>query len=113
MFKNPLDYVDLPSIRTNTPNDGPIAKEEIAIVMKKLHKGKAAGPDGIDNIIIKQINKRLNILFMEQFNKCLHLGIFSDPLKYVILSYSKKKVKLRMKPLFIGITLYYQLFENS
>ncbi|GBM76039.1 hypothetical protein AVEN_53912-1 [Araneus ventricosus] len=81
MFPNPLDYVDLPTLRTNTPDDAPFAKKEIAIVIKNLHKGKAPGPDGIDNIIIQQINKRFPILFMELFNKCLDLGTFPDPLK--------------------------------
>ncbi|GBL76907.1 hypothetical protein AVEN_169756-1 [Araneus ventricosus] len=40
MFPNPLDYADLPTIRTNTPDDAPFTKEEIAIVIKTLHKEK-------------------------------------------------------------------------
>ncbi|GBL89666.1 hypothetical protein AVEN_104622-1 [Araneus ventricosus] len=81
MFPNPLDYADLPTLRTNAPEDAPFTKEEIAIVIKNLHKEKSPEPDGTDSIIIQQINKRFPILFMEAFNKCLHLGMFPDPLK--------------------------------
>ncbi|GBM03546.1 hypothetical protein AVEN_95431-1 [Araneus ventricosus] len=78
MFPKPLNYADLPTRRTNTPDDVPFTKDEIAIVIKNLHKGKAPGPDGIDSIIIQQIYKRFPILFMELFNKCLHLGTFPE-----------------------------------
>ncbi|GBM65812.1 hypothetical protein AVEN_172663-1 [Araneus ventricosus] len=37
-FPYPLDYALLPTIRTNTPDDAPFTKEEIAIVNKNLHK---------------------------------------------------------------------------
>ncbi|GBM11363.1 hypothetical protein AVEN_13588-1 [Araneus ventricosus] len=93
MFPNPLNYADLPTLRTNTPDDAPFTKEEIAIVIKNLHKGKAPGPDRIDNIIIQQINKRFPILFMELFNKCLHLGTFPDPLKLGNIILFKKEGK--------------------
>ncbi|GBN60023.1 hypothetical protein AVEN_29674-1 [Araneus ventricosus] len=33
MFPNPLDYSDFPTLRTNTPDDAPFTKEEIAIVI--------------------------------------------------------------------------------
>ncbi|GBM44990.1 putative RNA-directed DNA polymerase from transposon X-element [Araneus ventricosus] len=59
----------------------PFTNERITIVIKNLHKGKAPGPDGIDNIFIQQINKRFPILFMELLNKCVHLGTFPHPLK--------------------------------
>ncbi|GBL96561.1 hypothetical protein AVEN_114349-1 [Araneus ventricosus] len=81
MFPNPLDYADLPTIRTNTPDDALFIKEEIAIVIKNLHKGKAPGPDGMYNIIIQKINRQFTIPFLELFNKCLHLETFPDPLK--------------------------------
>ncbi|GBM33932.1 hypothetical protein AVEN_79827-1 [Araneus ventricosus] len=93
MFPIPLDYADLSSIRTNTPDDAPFTKEEIAIVIKKLHKGKAPGPDGIDNIIIQQINESFLFLFMELFNKCLHLWTFPDPLKLGNIILFKKEGK--------------------
>ncbi|GBM75474.1 putative RNA-directed DNA polymerase from transposon X-element [Araneus ventricosus] len=93
MFPNPLDYADLPAIRTNTLDDTPFTKEEIAIVIKNLHKGKALGPDGIGNIIIQQINKRFPILLMELLIKCLHLGTFPDPLKLGNIILFKKEGK--------------------
>ncbi|GBM71303.1 Putative protein in type-1 retrotransposable element R1DM [Araneus ventricosus] len=46
-----------------------------------LPKGKAPGPDGIDNIITQQIFKKFPFLFMELFNTCLKLAKFPDPLK--------------------------------
>ncbi|GBM40495.1 hypothetical protein AVEN_28648-1 [Araneus ventricosus] len=89
MFPNPLDYANLPTLRTNTPDDAPFTKEEIAIVIKNLYKRKAPGPDGIDNIILQQINKRFPILLMELFNKCLRLGTFPGPLKFFVPSSPK------------------------
>ncbi|GBL89700.1 hypothetical protein AVEN_104649-1 [Araneus ventricosus] len=93
MFPNPLDYADLPTLRTITPEDAPFTKGEIAIVIKNLHKGKEPGPDGTDSIISKQINKRFPILFMELFNKCLHLEMFPDPLKLGNIVLLKKEGK--------------------
>ncbi|GBM37340.1 hypothetical protein AVEN_40288-1 [Araneus ventricosus] len=92
MFPNPLDYSNLPTIRTYTPDNASVTKKEIVIVIKEVHKG-TPGPDGIDNIIIQQINKIFSILFMELFNKCLHLGTFSDPLKLGNIILFKKEGK--------------------
>ncbi|GBN18386.1 hypothetical protein AVEN_67315-1 [Araneus ventricosus] len=56
-------------------------------------EGEAQGPNGIYNIIIQQINKRFPILFMEPFNKCLHLGTFPDLLKLGNIILFKKEGK--------------------
>ncbi|GBO16705.1 putative RNA-directed DNA polymerase from transposon X-element [Araneus ventricosus] len=93
MFPNPLDFANLPTLRTNKPDDAPFTKEEIPLVIKNIHEKKAPGPDGIDNIIIQKINKRFPILFMELFNKCLHLGTFPDPLKFGNIILFKKEGK--------------------
>ncbi|GBO16790.1 putative RNA-directed DNA polymerase from transposon X-element [Araneus ventricosus] len=93
MFPSPLDYAGLPTVRTNTLDDTPFTKKEIAVVIKNLHKGKAPGPDGIANIIIHQLNKRFPILFMEHFNKCLHLGTFPGTTKLGNIILFKKEGK--------------------
>ncbi|GBN80122.1 hypothetical protein AVEN_207029-1 [Araneus ventricosus] len=106
MFPNPLEYAELPALRTNTSDDAPFTKEEIAIVFKNLHMGKARGSDGFDNIIIQQANKRFPILFMELLNKCLLLGTFPDPLKlgaYRTTATSALQVILGIPPLYLQL----------
>ncbi|GBM04257.1 Putative protein in type-1 retrotransposable element R1DM [Araneus ventricosus] len=79
IFHHPANSNNFTYIPPNTPNNCPFTKREVATLIHHLSKGKAPGPDGIDNIIIQQIFK--TFLLMERFNICLKLAKFPDPLK--------------------------------
>ncbi|GBM29115.1 Retrovirus-related Pol polyprotein from type-1 retrotransposable element R1 [Araneus ventricosus] len=87
--QNILDHIFYsPAIPTNynltvstQPPDPPFSPQEISVVIEHLPSGKAPGIDGIDNLLIKIIQKRFNNIFPALFNKCLHLSCFPDSLK--------------------------------
>ncbi|GBO33753.1 hypothetical protein AVEN_59077-1 [Araneus ventricosus] len=55
IFPHPAKSNSSTYIPPCTANDCPFTKGEVATVIHHLSKGKAPGPDGIDNIIIQQI----------------------------------------------------------
>ncbi|GBM27401.1 hypothetical protein AVEN_250431-1 [Araneus ventricosus] len=81
---------------SNIPNtqvipEKPFSKNEIRRVLKKVPLKKAPGFDSIDNIILKQINKKFPVLLHTFFNRCLHLQCFPTSLKIgIILLFHKK-----------------------
>ncbi|GBM88565.1 Putative protein in type-1 retrotransposable element R1DM [Araneus ventricosus] len=66
-----------PSIR----DDIPFTISEVKSVVKSLPNGKAPGIDGIDNLVLKSLNKEFPNLFCTFFNKCLDLRTFPDAFK--------------------------------
>ncbi|GBO12450.1 Putative protein in type-1 retrotransposable element R1DM, partial [Araneus ventricosus] len=95
IFPHPVNSNSSTYIPPCTANDCPFTKGEVAAVIHHLSKGKAPGPDGIDNIIIQQIFKKFPFLLMELFNTCLKLAKFPDPLKVgnIILFHKHGKSK--------------------
>ncbi|GBN82580.1 Putative protein in type-1 retrotransposable element R1DM [Araneus ventricosus] len=95
IFPHPANSNSSTYIPPCTANDCPFTKGEVATVIHHLSKGKAPGPDGIDNIIIQQIFKKFPFLLMELFNTCLKLAKFPDPLKVgnIILFHKHGKSK--------------------
>ncbi|GBO14022.1 hypothetical protein AVEN_220695-1 [Araneus ventricosus] len=80
IFPHPANSNSSTYIPPCTGNDCPFSKGEVATVIHHLSKGKAPGPDGIDNIIIQQIFKKFPFFLMELFNTCLQLAqIFRSP----------------------------------
>ncbi|GBN82832.1 Putative protein in type-1 retrotransposable element R1DM [Araneus ventricosus] len=67
-------------ISPNTPDDCPFTKGEAATVIHHLFKGKAPGPDGIDNII-QQIFNKFPFLLMKLFTTFLKLAKFPNLFK--------------------------------
>ncbi|GBL90577.1 hypothetical protein AVEN_179483-1 [Araneus ventricosus] len=66
---------------TTSPDDCPFTPKDIARVINSLPHGKAPGYDGIDNLVLKTINKNFSLLFIEFFNRCLSIAKFSNPFK--------------------------------
>ncbi|GBO24687.1 Putative protein in type-1 retrotransposable element R1DM, partial [Araneus ventricosus] len=95
IFPHPANSNSSTYIPPCTANDCPFTKGEVATVIHHLSKGKAPGPDGIDNIIIQQIFKKFPFLLMELFNTCLKLAKFPDPFKVgnIILFHKHGKSK--------------------
>ncbi|GBM47969.1 hypothetical protein AVEN_172994-1, partial [Araneus ventricosus] len=67
-------------ISPNNTDDCPFTKGEAATVIHHLSKGKAPGPDGIDNII-QQIFKKSPFLLMKLFTTFLKLAKFPNLFK--------------------------------
>ncbi|GBO13282.1 Putative protein in type-1 retrotransposable element R1DM [Araneus ventricosus] len=95
IFSHPANSNTSTYIQPCTANDCPFTKGQVATVIHHLSKGKAPGPDGIDNIIIQQIFKKFPFLHTELFNTCLKLAKFHDPLKVgnIILFHKHDKSK--------------------
>ena len=51
---------------------------EIEIVLKSLPVGKAVGPDGISNKILRELSGELSLPFCSLFNQSLQTGVFPD-----------------------------------
>ena len=48
---------------------------EIEIVLKSLPVGKAVGPDGISNKILRELSVELSLPFCSLFNQSLQTGV--------------------------------------
>ena len=55
-----------------------ITPEEVQTVLKSLHVGKAADPDGISNRVLRELCNELSIPFCRLFNCSLQTGVFPD-----------------------------------
>ena len=51
---------------------------EIEVVLKSLPAGKAVGPDGINNKILRKLSVELSLPFCSLFNQSLQTGVFPD-----------------------------------
>ncbi|GBO42077.1 hypothetical protein AVEN_124525-1 [Araneus ventricosus] len=69
------------TLQPATDNDPPFTESEVSDIIRHLPKGKAPGYDGIDNIVVQQINKKFPSLLLSLFNRCLTLGLYPDPFK--------------------------------
>ncbi|GBL83037.1 Putative protein in type-1 retrotransposable element R1DM [Araneus ventricosus] len=81
IFPYPTSTIPLLSTNTKIPDDVPFTEGEITNIIKSLPNGKAPGVDGIDNLILKSINKSFPSLLLNFFNKCLSLQTFPDTFK--------------------------------
>ena len=51
---------------------------EIEVVLKSLPFGKALGPDGISNMILRELSVELSLPVCSLFNQSLQTGVFPD-----------------------------------
>ncbi|GBM22503.1 Putative protein in type-1 retrotransposable element R1DM [Araneus ventricosus] len=80
-YKSAFRKVALPTQLTVLQSNSPQGEGEITNIIKSLRNGKAPGVDGIDNLILKSINKSFPSLLLNFFNKCLSLQTFPDTFK--------------------------------
>ena len=55
-----------------------ITSEEVRLALKSLPVGKAAGPDGISNRVLRELSVELSQPFCNLFNYSLRTGVFPD-----------------------------------
>ncbi|MEW8547700.1 MAG: reverse transcriptase domain-containing protein, partial [Candidatus Thiodiazotropha sp.] len=75
-------HAELPDIaKYNVQSDLTLIQltpSEIETVLKSLPIGKAAGPDGINNRILRELAAELSVPFCSLFNQSLRTGVFPD-----------------------------------
>ena len=74
---------DLPDInRLNSHLESIVlSRTEVESVLKSLAVGKASGPNGLSNRILRELSKELSIPFCSLFNQSLRSGAFPTPYK--------------------------------
>ena len=55
-----------------------ITPDEVESVLKCLPVGKAAGPDGISNRVLRELSVELSFPFCRLFSHSLQSGVFPD-----------------------------------
>ena len=62
-------------------NNITLTHDEVKVVLKSLPLGKAAGPDGVSNRILKELADIISLPFFDLFNQSLALGKVPESLK--------------------------------
>ena len=74
--------VDLPQFESydvlSELNSIHITPDEVKTVLKSLPLGKAAGPDGINNRVLRELAIELSVPFCSLFNRSLQIGAFPE-----------------------------------
>ncbi|GBN90948.1 hypothetical protein AVEN_42541-1 [Araneus ventricosus] len=84
IFPHPANSNSFTYMPPCTSNDCPFTKGEVVSVIPHLSKGRAPGPDGIDNIIIQKNFKKFLFLLMELLTLALNWLNFPIPLRLEI-----------------------------
>ena len=71
---------------------------EVESILKTLKLGKASGPNGLNNRVLKELSKELSSPLCSLFNQSLHHGVF--PASYKIAHVSPVPKKRRFVPSF-------------
>lgn len=89
-----------PSVAATTDPGPPIAdvapvftRDEIARCATRLPTGKAPGPDGVPDIVVRELASRRPDVLQEVFNTCLREGVFPDRWKVAKLVLLRKGAK--------------------
>lgn len=67
--------------RSSRAHAPPITLQELEAARKRLRLGKAPGPDGVPNEVLKAALKTHPQMFGEVFNRCMEHGVFPKPWK--------------------------------
>ena len=81
---------EIPDIHSY-PVDSPLSNivltsDEVESVLKSLPVGKAVGPDGISNRVLKELSREISPALCGFFNQSLHTGIVPDSFKQAYVS---------------------------
>ena len=81
---------EIPDIHSY-PVDSPLSNivltsKEVESVLKSLPVGKAVGPDGISNQVLKELSREISPALCGFFNKSLYTGIVPDSFKQAYVS---------------------------
>ena len=81
---------EIPDIHSY-PVDSPLSNivltsDEVESVLKSLPVGKAIGPDGISNRVLKELSREISPALCGFFNQSLHTGIVPDSFKQAYVS---------------------------
>ncbi|GBM86735.1 hypothetical protein AVEN_252228-1 [Araneus ventricosus] len=102
-------------ILINTPDDRPFTHQEVSQVIKSLPHGKAPGYDGIDNLVLKTMNRDENTVFQAEvlaLKKAIQYATYitsHQPIK--ILTDNKARIQASTNPKTHNATAR-QLFET-
>ena len=64
---------------------------EVEPILKTLKPGKASGPNGLSNRVLKELSNELSSPFCSLFNQSLHSGVFPASYKMHTLVLSQRK----------------------
>ena len=82
---------ELPPPSYNTLLNRIILTLEVESKLKTLKPGKASGPNGLSNRVLKELSNELSSPFCSLFNQSLHRGVFSASYKDAHVSPVPKK----------------------
>ncbi|GBM34236.1 hypothetical protein AVEN_60577-1 [Araneus ventricosus] len=92
-FLTIFSYSTFPPSPSSLLEESPFTEQELDSAFSNLKKGKAPGPDGVDNNIIKLIYYADKKFLLSFFNKCLKHSCFPDILKVGIIVLIRKPDK--------------------
>ena len=90
---------------------------EIEFVLKSLKTGKATGPDGMNNRVLRELSKELAVPFCSLFNQSIETGVFPQCWKvaHVCPIYKKRRpiTSVKLPPCFSLVFLSSKSYGKS
>ena len=90
---------DINQIKDNSLDSITITPVEVLDVLRTLHLGKASGPDGINNYILKEVAYQISYPLSQIYNQSLNTSIFPSSGKFPMSVPSLKVVTLLLHPI--------------
>jgi hypothetical protein len=91
----PADLSDIEGTTYPTPFvvDIQVQPQEVSNLLKRLPTGKAAGPDAIPNLLLKECRDELSTTLSKLFTACIQHGYYPQPFKHSITVVLRKPQK--------------------